>query len=38
MTPPRCPVCGMKNGMILGRDEHVEILLPQPLPATENSK
>jgi hypothetical protein len=37
-TPPRCPVCGMKNGMILGRDEEEEILLPPVVPAVESGK
>jgi hypothetical protein len=38
MTPPRCPVCGMKNGMVLGREEDQEILQPPALPAVENGK
>ena len=36
-TPPRCPICGMKNGMILGREEPAE-RVPQPVPAIENGK
>jgi Zn finger protein HypA/HybF involved in hydrogenase expression len=37
-TPPRCPVCGMKNGMILGREENQELLIPPPVPAVEGGK
>ena len=37
-TPPRCPICGMKNGMILGREESEEFPVAQPVPAIESRK
>ena len=36
-TPPRCPICGMSKGMILGREEKRGILQPV-VPAVESSK
>ena len=36
-TPPRCPICGMTKGMILGREEKQGILQPA-VPATESGK
>ena len=36
-TPPRCPICGMTKGMILGREEKQEILRPA-VPAVESGK
>ena len=37
-TPPRCPICGMSKGMILGRDEKQEEILPAGVPAIESGK
>jgi hypothetical protein len=36
-TPPRCPICGMSKGMILGREEKQGILQPA-VPAVESGK
>ena len=37
-TPPRCPICGMSKGMILGRDEKQEKFLRPAVPAVEGGK
>ena len=37
-TPPRCPICGMSRGMILGREEKQEEILPSVVPAVESGK
>ena len=37
-TPPRCPICGMSKGMILGREARHEEILPPAIPAIESGK
>jgi hypothetical protein len=37
-TPPRCPICGMSKGMILGREEKREEILQPIVPALESGK
>jgi hypothetical protein len=37
-TPPRCPICGMTKGMILGREEKHEEILQPAFPAVESGK
>ena len=37
-APPRCPICGMSKGMILGREEKREEILQPIVHAIESGK